>query len=378
MIYIDLTQYIQNRLNTGIQRVVNQYLRRALKDSSTISILYYDEKNTFHLLDNKEVTVFLDNVINYQFKTYTKIDIFNLNINKKIFFEIDSVWNSSYSRITLYKKLKEQNFKIYNFIYDLIPILFPQFLHEKTKKNFKPYMKAIFQYSDKVFFDSKSARNDFLKLKNTIFENSKQISTEVVYLGSDFKKEAKHINKTYEHILSKKFILFVGTIEPRKQQKLLLEAFEILNKTYKNLNIVFIGKIGWNVEEFIYTLNTHPLKDKNIFHFENIDDETLVSFYKKAFLVTYLSFYEGYGLPIVESLKYSNITIVSSNSSIPEVGLDFVEYIKDNSKTELIEKIKYYIENKTKYQERKNYIFEKYQIPNWDIFYTKLKQKLIK
>lgn len=85
MIFIDITQYIQNRLNTGIQRVVNQYLRRALKDSCTISILYYDEKKGFQLLDNNEVSMFLDDVKTYQFESYTTIDIFNLNTKKKFF-----------------------------------------------------------------------------------------------------------------------------------------------------------------------------------------------------------------------------------------------------------------------------------------------------
>lgn len=377
MIFIDLTQYIENRLNTGIQRVVNQYLRRALNDSLEISVLFCDKKNKFFLLDNKEVLEFLNNVITYKFKTYTSIDIFDLSTKEKIFFEIDSVWNSSYPRTLLYEKLKKENYKIYNFIYDLIPILFPELLHEKTKQNFEPYIKAIFKYSDKVFFDSKSARNDFLQLKEKITNDSKTIPTEVIYLGSDFKEELSISNKFYENILSKKFILFVGTIEPRKQQKLLLDAFEVLYKSYPELNIVFIGKIGWNVEEFVYTLKTHPLRDKNIFHFENIDDVTLISFYKKAFLVTYLSFYEGYGLPIVEALKYSNITITSHNSSIPEVGLDFVDYIYNNSKTQLEEKIKYYLDNQEKYVNRKKNIQKKYKIPSWELFYNKIKKYLI-
>lgn len=249
-------------------------------------------------------------------------------------------------------------------------------MHEKTKKNFAPYIKAILKYSDKVFFDSKSARNDFLQLKSDFSYNSRKISTEVIYLGSNFKKEISSSSTAYKYILSRKFILFVGTIEPRKQQRLLLEAFETLYKNYPDLNIVFIGKIAWNVEEFITILKTHPLKDKKIFHFENIDDETLVEFYKEAFIVTYLSLYEGYGLPIVESLKYSNITITSYNSSIPEVGLDFVDYIKNSSKKQLIDKIEYYLRNNEKYEKRKKYISEKYQVPTWDIFYTVIKQFL--
>ena len=377
MIFIDLTQYIENRLNTGIQRVVNQYLRRAIKDSSEVLVLFCNKENKFSLLDNKEVLIFLDNVLTYKFQKYTPIDIFNISINEKIFFDIDSVWNSSYSRELLYEQLKKENFKIYNFIYDLIPILFPEFLHEKTKKNFEPYIKAICKYSDKVFFDSKSAKNDFLELKENISNESRLIETQVIYLGSDFKKSSSLPDNLYKDILAKKFILFVGTIEPRKQQKLLLEAFDDLYESYSDLNIVFIGAIGWNVEQFISTLYAHPLKDKNIFHYKNIDDSNLVSFYEKAFLVTYLSYYEGYGLPVVESLKYSNITIASYNSSIPEIGLDFVDYIFDNSKIQLVKKIGYYLENEYEYKKRKKIINKEYITPNWELFYMNISKYLI-
>ncbi len=373
-IYIDVTQYTQNRLNTGIQRVVNQYLKRAITGNFEIVILYINSSNHFMQLSNSEMQEFLEDVKDYKFKSFKHIDIFESK-NQKIFFDIDSVWNSLYKRELLYKQLKENNFKIYNFIYDLIPILFPKLLHEKTKQNFAPYIKAIYKYSDFVFFDSNSAKNDFFKIKKE-FNYKKDISSKVVYLGSDIVKPFEKPNDNYIDILSKKYILFVGTIEPRKLQPLLLDAFEELYETYHNLNLVFIGKTGWNIQKFTSYLNTHPLKDKNIFHFENIDDNNLNHFYKNAFLVTYLSIYEGYGLPIAESLNHSNITIVSKNSSTPEVGGDFVDYVTDNSKENLINIIFKYLKNKNMYKNKKNMILKGYKPISWDAFYQSMERNI--
>lgn len=370
-IYIDLTQYIQNRLNTGIQRVVNEYLKRAIKDSFKLFVLYCTPENNFQLLNNTEVEKFLLDVKDYQFSSYTDIDIFNLQKENKFFFDIDSVWNSSYKRDILYKKLKQNNFKICNFIYDLIPILFPQFLHEKTKQTFTPFLKALYQYSDMVFFDSNSALNDFENIKKD-FNITRDIDTKVVYLGSNFLSTTQEIQTKYNHLLSKKYILFVGTIEPRKEQYLALEAFEDIYKTNSNLHIIFIGKIGWNVNSFINKINNHPLKDKNIYHLQDINDITLALFYQNAFIVTYLSKYEGYGLPIVESLQYGNITITSNNSSIPEVGTNYVSYINNSSKTELIDNISLYLKDKTAYKIKKDYIKNFYILPSWDKFYNSI------
>jgi len=370
-LYIDITLYAQNRLNTGIQRVVKEFLRRAIKDDFALHVLYANAEFTFELLEIKEVEAFLNDTKEYQFKSCSPIDIYNQKASNKIFFDIDSVWNSHNQRELLYKKLKNYNFKICNFIYDLIPILFPHFIHEKTKQTFLPYLKAIYTYSDLVFFDSHSAKDDFLKIQNSL-GYTKQIKTKVTHLGSDFILTQTPQKEKYKNILESRYILFVATLEPRKQQALVLEAFEILHQTYPELHLVFIGKVGWDVEKLATHLSTHPLKNKNIHHLTDVDDADLENFYKNAFIVTYLSYYEGYGLPVAESLKYANITIVSKNSSLPEVGKDFVEYIENNSKTQLIEILTAYIKNTQKYNAKKEYIAKNYKNISWDYFYNSL------
>lgn len=369
-LYIELTQFINNRLNTGIQRVVAEFLLRALDDTKyKLYILYYDTiQSSYKLLSNKETKLFLDDTKHYTFKKFKPIDIFDKKTKNKIFFDIDSVWNAPLKREKLYKKLKKNNFKIQNFIYDLIPILYPKYMHKETRKNFPKYLKAIYKYSHKVFFDSYSAKEDFLSIQKK-YLYSKHIDTKVAHLGSNFLSTKAKFQKRYKRLLSKQYILFVGTIEPRKQHSLLLDTYDDIVKKHPKLNIVFIGKIGWNVEKFVNKLNTHKLKDKTIHHLQDINDTTLKAFYKNAFLVTYLSKYEGYGLPIAESLQYGNITIVSKNSSMQEVGKDNVDYIKNNSKKQLKNIIKSYLNNKKYYIKAKEKLRLNYNSLNWNDFY---------
>ncbi|MBU3014243.1 glycosyltransferase family 4 protein [Poseidonibacter lekithochrous] len=378
-IYIDITQYITNRLNTGIQRVVKEYLIREVKQNKNLYVLFYDLKNkNFSQIQNDEVLCFLENVAKYEFKNISKIDIFKENKNKKIFFDIDSVWNSPLKRDGFYKELKEGNFLIYNFIYDLIPILFPHFMYEQTINNFKPYIDSIFKYSDFVFFDSNSAMQDFSKIQEKS-NFPRKINKKVIYLGSDF-NTSKNVEESrsskYEKLLSKKYILFVGTLEPRKNQELILDAFDELYKNNPDLNLIFIGKIGWNVENLVYKINNHKLKDKNLFHLLDVEDSTLNKFYQNAYIVTYLSHYEGYGLPIIESLQYCNITLVSKNSSMPEVGGIYVEYIENNSKKSIISIINQYLKNQALYTSKKSKIKDGFKAKNWELFYFKISKYL--
>ena len=370
-LYIDITQFEQTRANTGIQRTLKEFLKCTLEqgDIETKILLWKNSEQNAMLLDNDEVKLFLEDTKHYIFQRVVPYDIFDSNLNNKnIFFDIDSAWNMPVKREKLYQKLKEKGFLIFNFIYDLTPILFPQYAYEETKKNFFPYLSAVFRYSDYVLCDSTSAKEDFLQLKQEEGFH-RNILVQVVALGSDFCKETLcNIPRKYQTLLQSKYILFVGTIEPRKNHEEVLDVYTSLSKSYKDLFLVFIGKRGWKVDDFVKKIEQHPLKEKRFFWLQNIDDATLRHFYRHAFLVTYLSKYEGYGLPIVESLHYGNITIVSKNSSMVEVGEEFADYILHAGKEELRSVLSHYYENTRDYRKRKKYIEHNFKQKTWKSF----------
>jgi len=372
IIYIDITQLEKRRANTGIQRVVKEFLKRAaLSENINYKIIIENEDITkAKIVKNNEVAYFLNNMENYKFKETENLNLLNFKpTSLTAFFDLDANWNIVLKREYLYPILKNNGFLIFNFIYDLIPIVLPKFAHETTAKNFSLFIDAVYKNSDLVMFDSFSAQSDFLQIKDK--QNiTRNIPTRAIGLGSNFSKinEIPKDDKI-KKILAKKYILFVGTLEPRKNQADVLDAFECMSKKYPDLNLVFIGKKGWHVESLIQKILTHPLKDKRFFWLDDIDDNTLSQFYQNAFLVTYLSKYEGYGLPIAESLSYGNITITSKNSSMYEVGKDAADYVVYNSLNELVSLMTLYCDHESIYEAKKKYIKENFKTTSWEQFY---------
>lgn len=376
-LYVDVTNFLDTKLNTGIQRVLKEFLYHAIEDNEIeLKILYFNqEKNEYVIIPKKQHKLVLDTTKKISIDFNNSLDIFNEKKEKKYFFDLDRVWNSKPNRNDLYKKLKESNFYIINYIYDMIPILYPSYFYNETKKNFPLYINALLRYSNHVFFDSESCQKDFLEHKKKQ-NNTRDIKNSVIHLGCDFRIDSKKIiQEQYKKLFEKKYILFVGTIEPRKKHKELLEVFELLHKKHPDLNLIFIGKFGWDMEELKNTIKNHILLNKVFFHLENIEDETLVRFYENAFIVCYLSKYEGFGLPVAESLFFDNITITSKNSSLKEISNTV---LFENSKEELYNLLDNFLKDDELYEKKKLFIKKTKNLITWNNFYTAFRKELIK
>lgn len=375
--FVDISELIRTRASTGIQRVVKEFISRASRNKNIKIILFNYETRNFEIISDYEVSCFLLDVKNYRFQKTIPFDILATKCKKKIFFDIDSCWNAALMRTELYPKLKASGFMIMNFMYDFIPVMLPNVFADHTVQNFCRCLSAILSFSDIVVFDSNSAKYDFLTIKQNLNEG-RYIDTSVVYLGNDFKPSVSDYDTKSFQVLDEKFILFVGTIEPRKRQDVMLDAFRVLSSKYDDLHLVFVGKQGWKVEEFVEKLNEHMAMNRKIHWLRDASDALLEQYYKKCFVSVYLSDYEGYGLPVAESLKYGNITITSDNSSLREVGYDFAEYICDNSLIDVIEKISKCIENNHYYLQKKSEIKNNFKKILWDDFFHKIEEKITK
>ncbi len=379
-IYIDISNYVETRAHTGIQRVVREFLYRLVQNAkfaANYKVIFFDGNiKKYRLLPRVPLLEFLNNSKEYVFPD--NLDCCAIDEIKcgDIFYDMDGCWNHNLKRTFLYRTLKENGVKIYNFIYDLVPIKKPQFSHGNTTRNFVAYIYAVMQYSDLVMFDSRSAEKDFFEIKSAI-KNTRNISSRVIKLGSQiFNPENGRIAEPVENVLKSKYLLFVGTLEPRKNQRLALDAFEKLALLYSDLNLVFVGRKGWNNEEFISRVESHPLLNKQLFWLQNIDDYNLNQLYKNAFICLYLSEYEGFGLPIAESLGMGKITITSNNSSMYEVGKEFADYLDYNTENECFDIVKTYIEAPELYQKKQTHIAQYYNVYSWDQFYTNLLDSL--
>ncbi len=135
--------------------------------------------------------------------------------------------------------------------------------------------------------------------------------------------------------MPERYMLFVGTVEPRKNLVRLFEAYKIARETRKDLPVLILaGRIGHGGGKILARAKALGI-EKHIRHLGEIDDERLRTLYRGAEFVVYPSVYEGFGFPLIEAMA-SGVPVLSSNvSSIPEVA-GGAAYLVDPEDTESI------------------------------------------
>jgi glycosyltransferase involved in cell wall biosynthesis len=121
--------------------------------------------------------------------------------------------------------------------------------------------------------------------------------------------------------LPDRYLLFVGTIEPRKNLTRLLEAFEVIHAEGLTDGMAIVGKRGWLYEDFFARLEASPVRNAVLFP-GYVPDEDLPAIYTGAQALVFPSLYEGFGLPVLEAMTCGTPVTCSSTSSIPEVVED--------------------------------------------------------
>ncbi|MCD6594796.1 glycosyltransferase family 4 protein [bacterium] len=147
--------------------------------------------------------------------------------------------------------------------------------------------------------------------------------------------EIVKIRKKYN--LPKKFIMFLGTIEPRKNLVGLLKAYSSIHTKIEH-KLVIVGGKGWKYSNIFETIEKLQIKDKIIFTgFVATGD--LPAIYSSADIFVYPSFYEGFGIPLLESMACGTPVMTSDISSMPEVVGDVALLFDPYSVEDIAEKI---------------------------------------
>lgn len=197
---------------------------------------------------------------------------------------------------------------------------------KNTMRFYGSYLKDGAVNADCILADSKHTKSDIVKYYAIDPEKIK-----VVYPGLynsksvTTKKDESCILQKYK--IDKEYILSICTVEPRKNLVSLIRAFEILRdkRPGYDLKLVLTGRRGWKNAE-IYTISAQSRYAPDIVFTDYIEDNELDILYKNSLLFVYISYYEGFGLPILEAMSRGAAVLSSKTSSMPEVGGDAVCY----------------------------------------------------
>lgn len=229
-------------------------------------------------------------------------------------------------------------------IMDLSYLYFPEMFNKSDLLQLRSWTKYSIKKAAKVLTISNSSGDDIIKEYKIPRDR-----VVVTHLGiKETVTLTPHIYSMNElkakYGLSDSYILFVGTLQPRKNIKRLIEAVgKVINSKVeshkvKDLQLVIIGRKGWLYEEILEAPKELGIENSVKF-LENVEDDELPFFYKHALCFVLPSLYEGFGLPVLEAMKQGCPVITSNISSMPEAGGDAALYVDPEDIDDIAKKI---------------------------------------
>lgn len=369
-IYIDVSVLIMVSFVTGIQRVTREIILRLMKRSECqVVLMYYQETDdTYYRINNQKFYEYYACHIGNKGAMVTRSKILLSEIaGDAIFFEIDAGWMSKVKRSYLLPILKKQGAHIIIFVHDIIPIRYPQYCQSHVVYRFMDYMGAHLQYADHMIMAAVATKHELQKL--AIELGLVLPSCDIVPLGADF---AVHGEKdvqggktaVLEKAVSCPYLLMVGTIEPRKNHKLLLQAYE-QGLREMGYHIILAGSMGWNMEEFGEKVGAHPDYNTRIFILQGLSDKEIAYLYMHARFLVFCSYMEGYGLPLIEAIQWGTPVIAADMEVSREVAGNYADYFTQDDPEQLIQLVSYYDTHSEEYLQWKHRLKEATFI-DWD------------
>jgi glycosyltransferase involved in cell wall biosynthesis len=203
-------------------------------------------------------------------------------------------------------------------IHDLNFFHFPQFIPNHVRKYYNWFFPQFVKKACRISTVSEFTRNDIAGTFN--YDRSK---IDIVYNGAGgfYPANVENLKKTrIRFARGSAYFVFVGLIHPRKNLNTLFTAYEgFRNEVNCNIKLLVVGSRKWWTSEMQKGLETNTWRDDIIFT-GRVDDKTLNDIMSAALALVYISWFEGFGIPVLEAMYCNTPVICSSTTSLPEVG----------------------------------------------------------
>jgi glycosyltransferase involved in cell wall biosynthesis len=362
-VYIDLSEFLMNPITTGIQRISGEICKWAPKGAFTPVRLH---NRGFVALPPALIAAIVRLFAQPGPERVKEIQRLGavergvpVSTSASDTVLVPEVFDNP-DRFKFFRSLDQAEFKRCRFIvYDLLPLTHPEFFHSGATLGLHPYYWLL-RSATCCGFISDDTRDDYYR---RLLRTSERGGV-VLPLGSDAlgpKPERMALDRPLTFTV-------LGTIEPRKNHEMILDAFEPLLRQVDGLRLSFIGKIGWVSNEFADRVTALAAEPNSGFSFYPVSgDDPIRKCIQESRATIYVSAAEGYGLPPVESLWLGTPVIASAMiPSLKRLDSKGIHFVDPLNVVNLRRAVIAFVENE--YANRKTEEIKQLNLPTWQSF----------
>ncbi|WP_310821033.1 glycosyltransferase family 4 protein [Stratiformator vulcanicus] len=268
-------------------------------------------------------------------------------------------------------------FEVAQIIYDCIPTFMPQLWGPGFSGHFTAWLADMLHVCDHAIAISEKTAEDLRLFAQKVHLPSPR--TSVIRLGDNISQRTVTAKPKFADALNDSFVLTVGTIEARKNHRILYQVWRKLSAELGEEcpSLVCVGSPGFLTGELEYEIFNDPLTFDKIKFVHGVSDAELLWLYDNCRFTVYPSIYEGWGLPVGESLRHGRHCIATDNSSIPEIAGDLVDYFDPHDTQRCYELVRAYLLDNELLRHREQRIQDEYEITTWTECADQLLQLLV-
>jgi glycosyltransferase involved in cell wall biosynthesis len=266
----------------------------------------------------------------------------------------------------LYREKHLHGFRALLFCYDTVPIDYPQLTVFDGRQHFARYMVDLAHTADIVMSISETSRSDFIRFMRAVDGPEREVR--VAHLGTDIGAPTAAMPAEYAEFSGEPFILCVGTIEARKNHELLYNVWDrwIARAGAATPKLVIVGMPGWGVNDLLHRIRVNPNVSERIRILDHVSDASLAWLYRACEFTVYPSLYEGWGLPVSESLAVGKPCICSNAPALREAAAGLATCIDPVDTLAWLDAIAALHENPRERERQGARIRAEYRVPTWD------------